>query len=392
MLKEKIDSIRNFFRISKENNDEKMIADPKSEETIKWAIRFFLGRNPVSKQEINFHRNGHSDFNSIRTAFCQTNEFKKFYRKSNNHQKKYSLPLFLLPGLVNDDEIVTGDNMSFFPPSLETLTSQLCSYNQFDEPIYKKWCSEMVTNPSPHRKQWEFVWILAAMDSVGVLKEGTRALGFGTGKEPIPSLLAKYGIYVMASDAPQNMDIVQGWSSTNQHSQNVDDLFCQNIISRCDFDKYVSWRPVDMNSIPDDLTGFDVCWSACAFEHLGSIEHGLTFVKNSLDTLRSGGYAIHTTEFNLTSNTDTYESPGLSIFRKSDMDKLVEELTADGHKVWPINYHPGNSPIDELIDIPPFGLPHLKLELAEQFICTSIGILVRKRSCDLDIVQNDSLS
>ena len=49
--------------------DEDFIS-PRDEECIKWAIRFFLGRNPMNNEEIQFHR-GHDDFNSVRTAFCQ---------------------------------------------------------------------------------------------------------------------------------------------------------------------------------------------------------------------------------------------------------------------------------------------------------------------------------
>ena len=41
----------------------------------------------------------------------------------------------------------------------------------------------------------------------------------------------------------------------------------------------VSLRHVDMNHVPADLAGrFDIVWSACALEHLGSIANGLRFM------------------------------------------------------------------------------------------------------------------
>jgi len=351
--------------------------NPKDKDSITWAIRFFLGRNPLNQNEINFH-SAHDSFESLRTAFCQTAEFKAFYQWANQEDSPYRLPLFLLPNHKKNAKPPNWLRSHFSPPSLLNLSSQLCTHDQFHESVYQAWCREIMEEPCLHRKQWEYVWILAAMAKAGLLTGGSRALGFGAGKEPIPSVLAKYNLIVVASDAPPSVDTVQGWSASNQYSQNVDDLFRADIVERRVFDRLVSWQPVDMNAIPDDLQDFDVCWSACALEHLGSIEQGLQFVKNSLKTLKSGGFAIHTTEFNLTSNTDTLESTGLSIFRKYDIEQLAAELTADGHQVWPLNFHPGNHAIDEIIDLPPYSIPHLKLELSK-YVCTSIGLVVRKR-------------
>ena len=293
--------------------------------------------------------------------------------------KRYSVPLFLLPNGLDDCDNRNGRaRRQFTLPTLNALSSQLCTHNQFHEQAYLDWCKAMAEIPVLHRKQWEFVWILAAMKAAGVLKNGNRALGFGTGKEPIPAVLSKYGVRVVASDAPLDVDIAQNWSSTNQYSRNVDDLFRPNIVSPEIFFDRVSWIPVDMNAIPTDLVDFDVCWSACAFEHLGSITKGLQFVRNSLLTLRSGGVAIHTTEFNLSSNEETIESAGLSIFRKSDIEALADELVSEGHEVWPLNFHPGNSAVDEVVDAPPYSLPHLKLELGN-YSCTSIGLVVKKK-------------
>jgi SAM-dependent methyltransferase len=143
------------------------------------------------------------------------------------------------------------------------------------------------------------------------------------------------------------------------------------------FDRLVQFEPVDMNNIPPHLKNFDFCWSACCFEHLGSIEHGLNFVEQSLKTLRPGGLAVHTTEFNLSSNEATLEIPTLSLFRKRDIEALYGRLIAAGHKVWPLNLHPGTGPADEHIDLPPFGSPHLKVAV-RAYATTSIGLVIEK--------------
>jgi SAM-dependent methyltransferase len=262
-------------------------------------------------------------------------------------------------------------------PSFERPVSQLCTHNQFGELAYATRCTELQVPMDPHRKYWEWCFILQAMYVSGVIAPGKRALAFGAGQEPLPSLLASRGVTVVATDAPTELDGLQGWQTTGQHSKNALDLHVGGIVPEKTFLDHVSFRPVDMNDIPHDLVDFDVCWSSCSFEHLGSIDHGLQFVENSLRCLRPGGVAIHTTEFNLDSNEATFESESLSLFRKQDFERLVKRLVEAGHDVWPLNFHPGFTPVDEVIDLPPYALPHLKLELLG-ITSTSVGIVVRK--------------
>jgi hypothetical protein len=62
----------------------------------------------------------------------------------------------------------------------------------------------------------------------------------------------------------------------------------------------IVFRPQDLKNIDEDLFGkFEFWWSACALEHLWSIDEGLDFTRNSLKTLKPGGIAAHTTEFTL---------------------------------------------------------------------------------------------
>ncbi|MFT8245353.1 SAM-dependent methyltransferase [Roseomonas sp. BN140053] len=341
-------------------------------EATAWAMRLFIGREPHNDAEVAFHSQ-HGDLHSLRVAFSRTHEFRAFLDAyGHDKRKEYAAPLWLLRPPA-DPEL----RWRFEPPSLAQPTCQLCTAEQFAEPAYAAWCVALGVEPVQHRKQWEFCWLLAAMQAAGVLRPGHRALGFGTGKESIPSVLAARGLHVVASDAPMELIEGQGWTTTNQHSHDVMDLHFPNLLDEAVFRERVSFRPVDMNAIPTDLRGFDLCWSSCSFEHLGSIEHGLRFVENSLETLRPGGLAVHTTEFNLSSNDDTVETPTVSLFRRRDFEALLSRLRAAGHEVWPLNLHPGYAEVDAHIDVPPYGLPHLKLALAE-YVTTSIGIMVRR--------------
>ena len=72
-----------------------------------------------------------------------------------------------------------------------------------------------------------------------------------------------------------------------------------------------------MNAVPDDLGRFDLVWSSCALEHLGTPQAGLDFIMRTLDLLEPGGLAVHTTELELTPRarqptTDTSPSTGLT--------------------------------------------------------------------------------
>jgi 2-polyprenyl-3-methyl-5-hydroxy-6-metoxy-1,4-benzoquinol methylase len=345
-----------------------------SAEAVTWAMRFFAGREPVDEAEIAFHR-AHPDIESLRVAFAQIPEFETFFNDARGKpRRRFGAPPFLMRPPGNADI-----PWRFEQPTLENPTSQLCTASQFAEPTFDEITQAMGIYPSKHRKVWENVWIVSVLATWGLIAPGRHALGFGCGKERIPALLASRGVQVLATDAPSEEVHNQGWASTNQHSSAVDDVFYPELINRKDFDQLVSFRAVDMNAIPGDLDErFDCCWSACCFEHLGSLLHGLNFFENSLKTLRPGGLAVHTTEFNLSSDDDTIESPGLSIYRRQDIEHLLGRLAAQGHEVMPLNLHPGHEPLDEFIDAPPYGPLHLKLQVGA-LTATSIGLVVRKK-------------
>jgi SAM-dependent methyltransferase len=229
-----------------------------------------------------------------------------------------------------------------------------------------------------HRKQWEFVYILQALQKYGMLAEGRRGLGFGVGAEILPAFFASMGCTIVATDLPDGSQEAAGWRDSGQHAQALASLPRPAFCTEQAFRDHVSFRAVDMNHIPADLTGFDFCWSACAYEHLGSIKAGLAFVKESVRRLRPGGVAVHTSELNLTSNRRTVDHDATVLFRRRDMERLALDLMREGHEVAPFTYDMGDSPLDEHIDLPPY-LRDDQLKLAlRQFVTTSFGIIVRR--------------
>lgn len=354
---------------------------PVSRETAAWGIRLLLGSETEDASILDFHRAAYDTTEAMRDRFMQTPEARTLFENANNgatirsyHRERYLLPSFLLRRPSHNNV-----EWCFSEPSLEKPVSQLCTYEQMTTPTYRALCARLgLDGTMPHRKIWEFAFIVAALEEKGMLAPGRRGLGFGTGQEPLPSVFAKAGVEIVATDAPAEIDGNGGWAETNQWSQGLEELWHPALVERDDFFSRVHFRAADMNHIPAELRDFDFCWSACAFEHLGSLRLGLDYLHASLATLKPGGVSVQTTEFNLSSNDETLDRPGLSVFRKQDFETVIHELVNEGHTVAPLNLWPGATTVDEHIDVPPYSSPHLKLEL-EGVQTTSIGLIITKR-------------
>lgn len=261
-------------------------------------------------------------------------------------------------------------------PGLER--SRICTQEQFDTEEYAYWCEQFKQEPKLHRKQWEYVFICKVLHERGLLAPGRRGIGFGVGTEPLPALFARLGCEIVATDLGLEEAAKLGWVDGKQHAQGIDVLNSLGICPPDEFRQRVSFRVEDMNAISHDLHGgFDFTWSSCCFEHLGSIDHGLHFVEESLRLLKPGGIAMHTTELNLSSNDDTVFEGGCVIFRRRDIDRLAQRLTAQGHRIC-LDYSEGDGWADRHVDVPPYKQDvHLRL-LLSGFVSTSIGLVVQK--------------
>lgn len=306
-----------------------------------------------------------------RTLFLQTLEHNPFHRKAQGYLKQQgvnNVGYTLKPFCDNEHGV----------PTLDNPVTQICTENQCRESIYKEICKELQIKPAYKRKIWEFAYIIQVLKSTGVLGKGKRGVGFGVGNEPLPALFARYGCTVLATDlAPQNA-VVKGWMFPQQQVERIKRLNKDALCPPELFASNVSWMHVDMNDIPAELlTGqFDFVWSTCALEHLGSIEQGKQFILQSLACLRPGGVAVHTTEYNISSNTDTIDNQGTVLFRRTDIGDLVKQVSEQGYDMV-FNPHYGDGPLDLDYDVPPYGHnAHLKL-LLDRYIISSIGISIK---------------
>jgi hypothetical protein len=260
----------------------------------------------------------------------------------------------------------------------QRLLSCLCRTEFLESPAFRYWAEQLHEAWRLHRKLWEYCYVCQALFERGMLRPGCRGLGFAVGQEPLPAFFAALGCEIVATDLAADDQRTQQWAQTAQWARNLQSLNERGLCEPEAFRQRVQFRPVDMNYIPGDLRDFDFTWSSCSFEHCGSIQLGQQFLRNQLQCLRPGGIAVHTTEFNLTSNSTTLTEGVTVIFRHCDIDQMVAELRGAGHTVEPLDLALGDAPLDRYVDTPPYSHDkHLRLHLGD-WATTSLGLIVRK--------------
>jgi hypothetical protein len=266
------------------------------------------------------------------------------------------------------------------------LTSQVCTYESIHSPQLMRWSARLRPMWDPegtetrdvfdHRKMWEWLFICEALREAGVLQPGRRGLGFGVGREALVSLFAGMGCHLVATDLGAEQARAAGWTDTEQYAGGLAGLNEYGFCPPEEFQERVVYRELDMNAIPGDLRDFDFTWSSCAFEHLGSLAAGMDFVVAQMQCLKPGGIAVHTTELNVSSETDTITEGGTVLYRRGDIEDLVRRLRADGHRI-AYDLSEGTRTEDRHVDVPPFSNTHLRTKLGE-YVTTSIALVIQK--------------
>jgi hypothetical protein len=368
------------------------------EDYVRWAYRLLLGREPDTLRTVQNHPFKHDRQGLVRAILTST-EFRRnelLALPSLNDQIKllveHHVDKYLdgqLPSIVED--ILSSrpfhnlTRANIWAPSnialgaAETPHVYMSASNpitrDFLDPEFTEFCKLYHHPLVIHRKLWEWAYIYHHLTRAGVVKPGMRGLGFGTGEEKLPALFAGMGVQVTATDA----GIEEGGWHSEDNARRLDRLYAADIIDRDRFDKSVCFKYCDMKNIPEGLKGYDFIWSSCAFEHLGSLQTGIDFVLNSIEsTLKVGGVACHTTEINLSSDLETVDTGKNLLYRKHDIERLCRTLEERGHYVKPLRIIPGDLPPDYFVDVPPYSNNlHLKL-LFGGFVTTSLGITARR--------------
>jgi len=97
-----------------------------------------------------------------------------------------------------------------------------------------------------------------------------------------------------------------------------------------------------------------------------------------MDYLKPGGFAVHTTEFNVSSNDSTIDNENIALYRRKDIERIVKTLKHNKHNI-DVDFSTGTLPHDLFVDVPPYDQdPHLKLKI-ESYTATSIGLIIQKK-------------
>lgn len=270
-------------------------------------------------------------------------------------------------------------------PSTEVLNSK----------DYIEFCNSIKELPRYHRKQWEFFVIQKEiMEHFEFSIVDKKGLGFAVGQEVLLPYFVSKGAIITGTDLDPNKQESKGWIATNQHLSN--NIPLNDIISENEFKEKFKSDFVDMNYIPKEYLNenFDFIWSSCSLEHLGSTQKGFDFIFNSLECLKPGGIAVHTTEYNLGSETDHFEHSQSCVYSKYMILDLINKLRLIGYNVKPIQFERENNTINNHIDKYPYSNgksfdlcsniltdnknTHLNLLIHGNVISTSIYFVITK--------------
>jgi SAM-dependent methyltransferase len=274
---------------------------------------------------------------------------------------------------------VGANNARYGPSRFASFTSQAVDSTHFLEPAFREWFVFVTDGGLEyHRKPWEYAFILERARQASLLQPGRRALGCGVGREPIPAVLASLGVDVLATDQPVSR--ADHWTETGEHAVGLQSLSRPGVVDDETLARHVTFKPMDMNDVTGELGTFDLVWSSCAIEHLGSPGAGFEFVLRSSELLNPGGVAVHTTELELTPRGETADYGHSVVYRGADLERLSGELLARGFEIDLNLYVSMATPRDRYVALepyPPTDPSHLKLRIGDS-ISTSFGIAIRR--------------
>ena len=106
----------------------------------------------------------------------------------------------------------------------------------------------------------------------------------------------------------------------------------------------------------------------------------MTYVLKAMELVKPGGFAVHTTEFNLSSNLETIEEGNNVIYRRQDLERLDGRLRSLSCGLSQLDLYGGDHQYDVEFDYPPYsthGRNHVKL-LLDDYVVTSVIMIIRK--------------
>jgi hypothetical protein len=261
-------------------------------------------------------------------------------------------------------------------------TSPRCRQTFWAEGWFQERARELGLPPLLHRKFFEL--ILVAQVYTERIGFGGMACGFGVGIEPLPAWLAAQGCHVLVTNLDTDAPEARAWQASGQHVGAIAALPYVGITSQDVVQAQCDWRMVDMRAIPEDLGHFDLIWSTCSLEHLGSRQQGQEFLVQAAQHLTPGGWAVHTTELQVSTDQSPLDHAGTVTYLPEDLAQVATQLRDVGVTLLPLDLAPGTLPEDAYVDGPPYtghvqGKSHLQLSFGGR-VCTSVALIMQREA------------
>jgi hypothetical protein len=241
-------------------------------DALTWGFRLFLGRDPRDTAEMTAFAPTAS-LEDLRAEFIRTAEFQEFLDTVLPRSRpRIGVPISLLRPPLSDIP------WRFEPPNLDSPVSQLCTAAQFDEPAAQEIMKAMGMARRLHRRNWQQLYVVSVLATLGCIAKGRSAIGFGTTRERIAALLASRGVEVMALGRPG--------ATTPEEARGGYHLFFPEVVRLADFELLVHFAEQDLKEPDLDLGGpYDICWSCDVAQHMGHMDAVLGLVEGSLNLL-----------------------------------------------------------------------------------------------------------
>jgi hypothetical protein len=339
-------------------------AEPVTREAVEWGFRLLAGREAISQSEVNGFL-ALPNMVALRRTFSNTHEFHAFFDAFHTGHEAWTMPLFLLRPPTAE-----GIEWRFTPPDLEAPGCQLCTTSQFKDQAFAEIAGAMGLATGVSRFRWQQVWIVSVLATEGFIAAGKRGLGLQLDNDRISALLASRGCEVLATAAADP----GGLGAADRRLR----LFYPEVIHIEEFDRLVRFAELEPRSVGElAAQSVDFVWSIGMPGRLGTVDAALDFFEASTRPLRPGGIALHTFDFNLTSNRSTWEQPGNVVLRLRDIEALAERLRPSGCRLLPLTTHPGHDIADEKVRGAIGGAPGLRQRVG-MMVTTSFGLAIRK--------------
>jgi SAM-dependent methyltransferase len=231
----------------------------------------------------------------------------------------------------------------YINPNDEPKLNRLCYVEDWkNQEIRETLCQLQKLSPQGfiHRKDWEWALGIVAMRRFGKLTKNSKAIGVGSGTEPIPFYLSNNINHVYATDLYEK---TEGWKKAAPSD------FPENPKKYAPFpynEDALTVLRMDGTKLEFPSENFDIAFSFSSIEHFGGKNHSgaLKSLREIERVLKHGGIAVIATEYIINNKEHPEFFNGQTIY--SDLINKLEKLQL----VEPLDLRITTNTLDTVID------------------------------------------